>query len=159
MLESQGRGLTIVTFLLLLLWLFAVPAQLRFPGVEMPDFYPIFLLFLSWLGITLLVFLGFLSIKFRKAFMYLCFRKVRSVKVAFRLALIMCWFLQNGYAPDAPVSSFIGLPTPSGHEQDSDEMEYEEQVHEEWITEEDDDDGEEEQEEDEDESGEETKKN
>ena len=68
-LASQGQGLVIVVFLFACTWGFAFPAFMRFPDIETADFYPIFALLNSWLGVFLFCFMGLGSKKFRDALM------------------------------------------------------------------------------------------
>ncbi len=64
-LTSLANGLAIVVFYFFLMWMFAYWALLQFPGVEMDNFYPIFGLMVSWLGVLMFIFLGMASLRFR----------------------------------------------------------------------------------------------
>ena len=64
-LQSQGQGLAITNFLFCMVWLFAYPAYIKFPGVEMTNFYPVFTLFNAWMGVIIFIFLGLSSGRFR----------------------------------------------------------------------------------------------
>ena len=66
-LTSQGQGLAIAVFIFTLTWSFAYPTYIRFPDLELPDFYPIFMLLNSWYGVVIFVFLGIVSGKYRAA--------------------------------------------------------------------------------------------
>merc|ERR1719360_402701 len=48
-----------------MVWTFAYPAYIKFPGQEMPDFYPVFTLFNAWMGLVIFIFLGLSSKRFR----------------------------------------------------------------------------------------------
>ena len=48
-----------------MVWLFAYPAYIKFPGVEMTNFYPVFTLFNAWMGVIIFIFLGLSSGRFR----------------------------------------------------------------------------------------------
>ena len=64
-LQVQGQGLAITNFLFCMVWTFAYPAYIKFPGQEMPDFYPVFTLFNAWMGLVIFIFLGLSSKRFR----------------------------------------------------------------------------------------------
>merc|ERR1712209_277025 len=64
-LQEQGQGLAITNFLFCMVWTFAYPAYIKFPGQELPDFYPVFTLFNAWMGLVIFIFLGLSSKRFR----------------------------------------------------------------------------------------------
>jgi hypothetical protein len=64
-LQVQGQGLFITNFFFVMVWLFAYPAYIKFPGKEMRDFYPVFTLFNAWMGLIIFLFLGLSSKRFR----------------------------------------------------------------------------------------------
>ena len=64
-LQVQGQGLAITNFLFVMVWVFAYPAYIKFPGKEMRDFYPVFTLFNAWMGLIIIIFLGLSSKRFR----------------------------------------------------------------------------------------------
>jgi len=64
-LQVQGQGLAITNFLFVMVWVFAYPAYIKFPGKEMRDFYPVFTLFNAWMGLIIFIFLGLSSKRFR----------------------------------------------------------------------------------------------
>jgi len=64
-LQVQGQGLAITNFLFCMVWVFAYPAYIKFPGKEMRDFYPVFTLFNAWMGLIIFIFLGLSSKRFR----------------------------------------------------------------------------------------------
>merc|ERR1712038_645406 len=64
-LQVQGQGLAITNFLFCMVWTFAYPAYIKFPGQEMADFYPVFTLFNAWMGLVIFIFLGLSSKRFR----------------------------------------------------------------------------------------------
>jgi len=64
-LQVQGQGLAITNFLFCMVWTFAYPAYIKFPGQELPDFYPVFTLFNAWMGLVIFIFLGLSSKRFR----------------------------------------------------------------------------------------------
>lgn len=64
-LQVQGQGLAITNFLFVMVWVFAYPAYIKFPGQEMRDFYPVFTLFNAWMGLIIFIFLGLSSKRFR----------------------------------------------------------------------------------------------
>jgi len=64
-LQAQGQGLAITNFLFVMVWMFAYPAFIKFPGQEMRDFYPVFSIFNAWMGLIILIFLGFSSKRVR----------------------------------------------------------------------------------------------
>ena len=68
-LTSLGSGLAIFVFIHALTWCFAAPTYLRYPDSEVPDFWPIYALLLSWMGLSVLVFLGVGSKNFRGVIM------------------------------------------------------------------------------------------
>jgi hypothetical protein len=55
-----------------MVWVFAYPAYMQFPGQEVRDFYPVFSIFISWTGVVILIFLGFSSKRFRAVFFRCC---------------------------------------------------------------------------------------
>jgi len=64
-LQVQGQGLAITNFLFCMVWVFAYPAYIKFPGTEMRDYYPVFTLFNAWMGFIIFIFLGLSSKRFR----------------------------------------------------------------------------------------------
>lgn len=60
-------GLVITAFVFSFIWLFAYPTFMRFPDLENPDFYPIFIILQSWFGVVIFAFLALGSPHFRKA--------------------------------------------------------------------------------------------
>ena len=64
-LQVQGQGLAITNFLFVMVWSFAYPAYVKFPGQETLDFYPVFTLFNAWMGLCIFIFLGLSSKRFR----------------------------------------------------------------------------------------------
>ena len=64
-LASQGKGLAIMMFLYCVTWGFGYPAYIRYPDVEMRDYYPIFAIMNSCCGIFVFAFLGMSSGAFR----------------------------------------------------------------------------------------------
>lgn len=66
-LAPQGQGLAVIVFLFGITWGFGYQSFIRQPDVEMPDFYPIFCILFSWMGVFFLCFLGFSSKRFRNA--------------------------------------------------------------------------------------------
>ncbi len=66
-LAAQGQGLCLVALMHALTWAFAYPAYAHFPDQDVTDFWPIFALLASWMGFVILVFMGFVSMKFRAA--------------------------------------------------------------------------------------------
>jgi len=64
-LQVQGQGLAITNFLFCMVWTFAYPAYVKFPGMELPNFYPAFTLFNAWMGLVIFIFLGLSSKRFR----------------------------------------------------------------------------------------------
>ena len=59
-----------------MVWLFAYPAYIKFPGKELRDFYPVFSIFNSWMGLIILIFLGLSSKRFRHVLSVAFTRKV-----------------------------------------------------------------------------------
>merc|ERR1711971_827748 len=74
-LQVQGQGLLITNFLFVMVWLFAYPAYIKFPGREMRDFYPVFSIFNAWMGLIILIFLGLSSKRFRHVLSVACTKK------------------------------------------------------------------------------------
>ncbi len=66
-LTSQGNGLAIVIWLTCLCWGFGYATFINFPDKETPDFWPIFVVINSWMGVMFFMFLGVGSTKFRTA--------------------------------------------------------------------------------------------
>jgi len=64
-LQQQGQGLAIINFLFVMVWIFAYPAYIKFPGIEVTNFYPVFTLFNAWMGVCIFIFLGLSSGRFR----------------------------------------------------------------------------------------------
>lgn len=63
-----------------MVWMFAYPAFIKFPGLELRDFYPVFSIFNSWMGLIILIFLGLSSKRFRHVLSVACKRKVIVVR-------------------------------------------------------------------------------
>jgi hypothetical protein len=55
-----------------MVWAFAYPAYMRFPGQEMRDYYPVFSIFIAWMGLVILIFLGISSKRFRTVLFQCC---------------------------------------------------------------------------------------
>jgi hypothetical protein len=55
-----------------MVWAFAYPAYMRFPGQEVRDYYPVFSIFIAWMGLVILIFLGISSKRFRTVLFQCC---------------------------------------------------------------------------------------
>ncbi|XP_059078438.1 uncharacterized protein LOC131876911 [Tigriopus californicus] len=68
-LTVQAQGLAVTVFIYAATWGFAYPAFMHFPDKEWANFYPIFALLNSWLGLFFFSFMGIGSNKFRRNLM------------------------------------------------------------------------------------------
>ena len=94
--QVQGQGLAITNFLFCMVWTFAYPAYIKFPGQEMPDFYPVFTLFNAWMGLVIFIFLGLSSKRFRFVLsrwrkqcgvsVIICSRAEPQIKICFKFS-------------------------------------------------------------------------
>ena len=93
--KAQGQGLAITNFLFVMVWMFAYPAFIKFPGTEMRDFYPVFSIFNSWMGLIILIFLGLSSKRVRQVL--ICKKKVSSIYFSnkFHQISLLFQFYQN----------------------------------------------------------------
>ncbi len=64
-LGSIAKGMVLLVLLFALTWSFAPLAYCRFPGTELPDFYPAFQVMNSFAGVFVFVFIGIGSTRFR----------------------------------------------------------------------------------------------
>merc|ERR1712038_81365 len=86
-LQVQGQGLAITNFLFCMVWTFAYPAYIKFPGQEMADFYPVFTLFNAWMGLVIFIFLGLSSKRFR--FVLSRWKKKKDVEATMPAPLVL----------------------------------------------------------------------
>jgi len=63
--SSISSGLIAMVFFYCLTWAFGPLAYIRFPTLEIPDFYPVFQVLNSWMGVFAVILLGFCSTRFR----------------------------------------------------------------------------------------------
>ena len=80
-LAPQVHGLFGITFIFSITWTFGYFAYIRDPDAEILNFYPIFHLINSWIGVFIFCFLGVISQKFRDALL----RKKMSKKSKYRV--------------------------------------------------------------------------
>ena len=80
-LAAKGQGLAICTFMFTLTWVFAYYAYWHVPDLERADFYPIFQLINSWIGVFVFCFMGIGTKKFRNIFR--CKEEQRSSKLKY----------------------------------------------------------------------------
>jgi hypothetical protein len=66
-LAAMCTNFVITSLVFSLTWLFAYPAFQRFPDLENPDFYPIFIILQSWFGVVFFASMGLGMKRFRKA--------------------------------------------------------------------------------------------
>jgi len=64
-LSSVSAGLIAMVLFYCITWAFGPLAFIRFPDLAIPDFYPVFQVLNSWLGVFVVVLLGFCSTRFR----------------------------------------------------------------------------------------------
>ncbi len=82
-LASMAQGLCIVVFIHSATWGFSYPAFVRFPDLELKNFYPIFLILNSFMGMFLFAFMGLGCKRFRKALLSQSQKRVRSLLIVF----------------------------------------------------------------------------
>lgn len=68
-LSSMAQGLVIVVFIHSATWGFSYPAFIRFPDIELSNFYPIFTVLNAFIGVFLFAFMGLGDRRFRLALM------------------------------------------------------------------------------------------
>ena len=68
-LSSMAQGLVIVVFIHSATWGFSYPAFVRFPDIELSNFYPIFTVLNAFTGVFLFAFMGLGDPRFRRAIM------------------------------------------------------------------------------------------
>ncbi len=78
---SIARGLLFLVLLFALTWSFAPLAYIKFPGKEMPDFYPAFQIANSIQGIVVFLFIGLGSTRFRTVLAGQVLNRVRAQRV------------------------------------------------------------------------------
>ena len=62
---SVCRGLLAMVVIFCLTWSWAPLVYIRFPDLELPDFYPAFQVMNSWMGVFVFILLGVTSTRFR----------------------------------------------------------------------------------------------